>query len=391
MTRFPIINWWISRKMENPHLILAIIGSLACLFGEFGGYPAVTVFGTRFLTVLAVIHLVHVHLHCFWQYLQDYQSCDRLPLHQMKRINAFLMMIFLLAFGALLVIGWHLPWKAAGSFLGGLILAVIRWLVRLLPYSEEELVQETSQSGGLSGMPDLPAGTASPVAQFLEQAAAVIALAVTVMIILRLFWRGLLRLAEYIGNVHLAEDEMVFLKPESVRRNQRESGKKFFRNWHLPGFERTREGRIRRMYWKCIQEWINPGQINLVWANPGQMDVERTNQGNPERTNQGGMNPGQAESAQVRKGSIDQKQAGRVQEGKRRAAKSLSSRSMCAMTPYQLEQAAGIWDSEEETMQKERFHFLYEKARYSQEGCSREEEQQMKECCRSLNAAQLKK
>ena len=34
MTRFRIINWWIARKLEGFHILLAAGGSLACLTGS---------------------------------------------------------------------------------------------------------------------------------------------------------------------------------------------------------------------------------------------------------------------------------------------------------------------------------------------------------------------
>ncbi|MDO5349543.1 MAG: hypothetical protein Q4E86_06335 [Lachnospiraceae bacterium] len=333
MTRFPIVNWWISRKMDHLHLILAICGSLACLLGVFGNFPVLSVWGTRSLTVLAVVHLVHYHLHCFWRYLQDYQECDRLPVQQMKQSNALLMGVFLLAFCVCLVIGWHLPWKAAGSFLGNLILTGIRWLVRLLPHSENQLVPEISQGAGSYGMPDLPASAASPIALILERVISVILLAAAILLSLRLFLRGLQKLVEYMGSVHFAEDEMVFLKPESIRERQKGKEKKFFWSRYFPRFDHTREGRIRRMYWQCIQERMN-----------------------------------QRPNGQVFQGR--QKQTDQTQRS--------ISPPMSSMTPYQLEQAAGIWKSEGAAAPS-RFHHLYEKARYSQEGCSKEEEQQMKE------------
>lgn len=338
MTRFPIVNWWISRKMDQLHLILAICGILACLLEVFGDFPVLSVWGTRSLTVLAVIHLVHYHLHCFWRYLQDYQECDRLPVQQMKQSNALLMGVFLLAFCICLVMGRHLPWKAVGSFLGNLILTGIRWLVRLFPHSENQLVPEISQGSGSPGMPELPAPATSPIALILERVLSVILAAAALLFFLRLFLRGLQKLAEYMGRVHLAEDEMVFLKPESIREKMKDKEKKFFWNRYFPRFDHTREGRIRRMYWQCIQE------------------------------------------------RMDQRPNGQVLQGRKKQTDQTQrniSRSMSSMTPYQLEQAAGIWKSEGASA-RSRFHHLYEKARYSREGCSKEEERQMDECCREL-------
>ncbi len=317
MTRFPIINWWISRKLDHLHLFLAVCGSMACLVGTFGGFPGVTRWSACFLTVLAAVHLVHYHLHRFWRYLQDYQECDRIPVERMKGVCACLMGGFLLAFLIFLSVGRQIPWKEAGAFLGSLVLAGIRRLVRLIPRSEGEPMGEIPQGGGFAGMPELPAGTASPIALFLERMFSAAVWAALVLLLLRFFVRGLQKLMESIGKVHLAEDEMVFLKPESIREKVERKRSAWGR--HVPGFERTSEGRIRRMYRKCIQDRI----------------------------------------------------------GRR-------NKPVSSMTPEQLELAAGIRKTEAASEESAGFHELYEKARYSREGCSRQEEQQMREYCRRL-------
>lgn len=279
------------------------------------------------MVVLAVIHLVHDHLHRFWNYLQDYQSCDRIPVRQMKQTQAVLMGGFLLAFLFCTGLGLMVPWKEIGGRLGGGILAVIRWLVQFLPHSEEAVMEETMGAASSPGMWMPTAESASVLAVVLERITEVLSAVLGLYALIRLLRYGFQKLAELLGRIHFDEDERVFLKPESRKKQIRQRRKPFWnRCWsrYLPVWERTPAGRIRRMFWKLIRDRM----------------------GNQKRS-----------------------------DGRRLLCR------FSSMTPMQLEEAAGIPKQNQDPI-----HVLYEKARYGCEECTRQEEAQMKECCRRLRS-----
>ena len=55
MTRFRMLNWWISQKLDNLHIILALIGVLICLTGIISGETEFCRYGSAGLTVLGVV------------------------------------------------------------------------------------------------------------------------------------------------------------------------------------------------------------------------------------------------------------------------------------------------------------------------------------------------
>ena len=69
MTRFRIINWWIARKLEGFHILLAAGGILVCLGGIFAEQPAVSRGGGIFLLCLAVGVLIHGEFPRVWDYV----------------------------------------------------------------------------------------------------------------------------------------------------------------------------------------------------------------------------------------------------------------------------------------------------------------------------------
>ena len=103
MTRFRLINWWISHKFENLRFFFTGGGILVCLAGIFGEMPFLAKGGAEFLLVVFLVILIHENLRRFWLYLENHQESCRLPTEQMKRVNAFLLGCFLAVFLGLTV------------------------------------------------------------------------------------------------------------------------------------------------------------------------------------------------------------------------------------------------------------------------------------------------
>ncbi|MDO5417311.1 MAG: hypothetical protein Q4F29_08935 [Lachnospiraceae bacterium] len=315
MTRFRWLNWWISKKMENVHLFLAILGICVCLAGELAAFPSWTAAGRSFLLLVVLVHLIHKNLHYFGYYLKQYEDTDRLPAEQMKQVNGFLLGIFSLIFLAVSLGGLLLPWGHLGRLLKQLVTAFLRWLLKWLPGAEPELVPETETGQADFSMPELPAGETSALALFLDRFLTALCWCLIGAAVVWFLIKQIRRLVEYLGNLHLDEDEKVFLRPEAVedQLERRKAGGSARRGWHFLGkrrLERTNEGRIRRMYQRRIEEGIRSRE----------------------------------------------EAAGRLSY----------------MTPEELEEAAALADSERIA------HGLYEAARYSREGSSAEDVEKMR-------------
>ena len=200
MTRFRIINWWIARKLEGFHILLAAGGSLACLTGIAAEQPAVSRGGGIFLLCLAVVVLIHENLHRFWDYLENHQDLDRLPAGQMKQVNLFLLLCFLTVFLGFVFLAGFFPWKETGELLYAGIRTFFRFLASLFPKGEEEYEMGEGEAGQLlSGMEFLEGGGEND--PFWEMVSYVFAAVTAVGFGLFLLYLLVRKIAEYLGSL----------------------------------------------------------------------------------------------------------------------------------------------------------------------------------------------
>ena len=222
MTRFRIINWWIARKLEGFHILLAAGGILVCLGGIFAEQPAVSRGGGIFLLCLAVVVLIHENLHRFWDYLENHQDLDRLPAGQMKQVNLFLLLCFLTVFLGFVFLAGFFPWKETGELLYAGIRTFFRFLASLFPKGEEEYEMGEGEAGQLlSGMEFLEGGGEN--APFWEMVSYVFAAVTAVGFGLFLLYLLVRKIAEYLGSLTFDGDEKVFLKPEEIVKKESRS------------------------------------------------------------------------------------------------------------------------------------------------------------------------
>ncbi len=315
MTRFRMINWWIARKFEGIHAALAAAGVLACLAGIFGGYPRLSQWGGCFLLFWTVVILIHENLHRFWDYLENHQQLDRLPARQMKQVNAFLLLCFLLIFLGLVFLAAFFPWREAGEVLYAGIRAFFYWLGSFFP--ERAAEYEAEQAGAMPGTPDMSAFfQGRETNPFWEKVSYVFTMAVGISFSLFLLYQAVRRLAEYLGSLRFDGEERVFLKPEEKQERNMSGrrGRRFFSR--VPFRPRSHTEQVRRLYRRSVRDALG--------------------------------------------------------EGRREKEK-----AFFWMTPEEIERTAGISHEKE-------IHQLYEKARYSREGCSSQEAEAMAEHCRRL-------
>lgn len=169
----------------------------------------------------------------------------------------------------------------------------------------------------------MPVAKPNPFLEFLNRAVSAVFLLAALIFGVWLLIQGIKRLAAYLCRFTLDEDEAVFLKPESLQ-EKTEHGRKPFAEELRHLLDRSPKRRIRRIYQRCIRQKI------------------------------------------FRKG----------------VAGEFSSLSV--LTPAQLEEKAGLETGAGAGKKEQRFHELYEKARYGKGGCSREEEEEMKACARAV-------
>lgn len=271
MTRFRILNWWIAKKLDSFHLVLAILGISISIAGYLAGFPYSLSAGFRFLLILTALHLIHYNLHQFGEYLKNYRSIDRLPLGQMKQVNRFFLVLFLLAFLFAVFLGTFLPWKEIGRFLWNPIRILLTWLIQFLQGTKEMEAAQEQGTGIQEMLSHLPVSPTSVFARILE---AVIYLAFYVFLIFAAVWLlvlGIKRAAEYISRFHWDEDEKVFLKPEVLEEELKEKKKNSFWKSRLSFLDQSRNGKIRRIYRDYIKRKLSE-KNSLPYLTPAQLE-----------------------------------------------------------------------------------------------------------------------
>lgn len=278
MTRSRIINWWIGRKLDDLHIFFALFGAAVSIVGVLGGYPRLEQIGNGSLLILAAVHLLHLYLHRFQAYLGSHKAYARLPVRQMRQVSGAMMALFLAAFFLLAAAGSFLPWRTLGELLRSGLALFFKWAALFFTSSQEPVPEEGG--GGIDEfLAELPAGETSPVALFLEKVFYVAALSLLALLFFWLLLRGVKRLVRFLGSLHLDEDEKIFLEPESKEERGAGAGKPSFFVRVKPLFDRTHEGRIRRLYWGWVQQGIRrkkdpslPGRLSRM--DPAQIEAE---------------------------------------------------------------------------------------------------------------------
>lgn len=275
MTRFRIINWWISRKLENLHIMLAFAGVIICLAGMVSGEMKLCRYGASGLTILAVIYFLHEHLYRFRQYLKDYENQDRLPLQRMKQINGILMVLYISGFLLLVKAGRNLPWKALGDFAKTFFVAVMGWIVSLIPAGEEAVLGEGKEASGYFSIPELLPAKTLPFMEFLDQVLYVLLIFLAAGGVIWGLMQAGKKLAAYLISLSFDEDEAVFLKPESFREWSKKERRNHSWSKYVPFFGLNSQGRIRRLYWNCIQKEIKKQKEGNAWERMPYMTPEQ--------------------------------------------------------------------------------------------------------------------
>lgn len=271
MTRFRIVNWWIAKKLDSLHLALAMFGISVSIAGQLAGIPYFLSGGFWFLLILALVHLIHDNLHQFGEYLNSYGKIDRLPLGQMKQVNRFFLMLFLLVFLLVVFFGMFLPWREIGELLWKPVRMLLTWLVQFLQGTKEMEVKPEQGGGMAEILSHLPVSPTSVFAQILEAAVYLAFYVFLVFMAVRLLVLGIQKAAEYISRFHFDEDEKVFLKPEVLAEGLKKKKGTGIWKTRLSLLNQSSNVRIRRIYRGYIQNRL-PENSSLPYLTPAQLE-----------------------------------------------------------------------------------------------------------------------
>ncbi|MGN0157669.1 MAG: hypothetical protein ACI39W_00790 [Brotaphodocola sp.] len=326
MTKFRMINWWISKNLNTLHSVFFFAGIVVCLVGILAERQFLTVLGQWGMLIFLLIHLIHMVLHGLHRYLETFQDVDQIPVTQIKQVTGFYLVIFLFVLLLLIWVGNILPWRQAGRSIWGIILHVIRWFVSLFPKSGSKSIMEEPLNRESAGVMGLPVGETTIFAMILDQVLYVIFWTAFTTVLVWGFCRAMHCIARRMGTLHFDGDEKTFLEPELLREKSRKTESKLsgLHDRMRRGLDRSINGSIRRRYRKCV-------------------------------------------TAQLAAHAREQRKAVFIKE------------QFAFLTPEEIEYLSGFEMTDPNRL---RIHEIYEKARYSKSGCEKADMEAMKE---SLN------
>lgn len=317
MTRIRLINWWISRKWDALHLFFGLCGLAICLTGEMAGFPELARQGEWGIGILLLVHMVHAVLHHLDAYLKQIEEVDLVPAFQMKQVTGFYLILFLLAFVLTAWLGRYLPWKTFGGLAWRVIVTVIRGIVGFFSGKPVEIVQDAFMKPETAAPLVLPSGETSLFARIFDHILTGVFWLASAVVLTMLLGRIILAVSRWLGTLHLDGDEKKFL---------------------VPG-----QDQISRL------EMVNSERQHDVWQNRLCHVMDRSVNGRV-----------RARYRYVLRNRLLQKSVTQIRGN---------------MTPEETEFHAGF---AREDVRRLRMHELYEKARYSEHGCEREELEEMK-------------
>ena len=299
MTKYKWFNRWICCRLDNFHFVMAVLLGLLYVAGwitETARLKTVSCVGGFFFLLL---FFLHKNLHAHYQFLTLHRKIDRIPVGQMKRVNAMFIGVFLGVMAIMMaVVPYFHPERLLMPF-ARLLMLLLGWIAGWFQAGQEELPSVSQERFEWGGMPDVGEYESSWLTVLLNYLEQIIGYA----ILLVLAWyaiHALLRLLQKILQPReFDDDEKVFLQPQffshEIKKEGQHREKKLWKDFSY-------SGRVRKYYKKRVQT-----------------------------------------------------------RGRKKPKIPVSA------SPTEIEQIAGL------STEKEFLHVAYEKARYSREGCQKED------------------
>ncbi len=281
-----LFNYWISKDRGNFYFALAVLFSLAYLFGTWMQSSGAPELGRRFrlagfvgFLVLVVVYFVHRNLNAYYDFLEMFKDTDHLPQKQIAYVNSFCMTVFLIAAVILLIVmvfTFEPLWQAISEWFANRPKLEV---AQEIPQEYIPLPTPTAPNlQALLGEPEAPAPTPAWVS-ILNQLSEILAIGLLIFGIIYVIRHGAEGVWDFITRPrHFDEDEKIYLKPSldmlahlappEAEEAQQKKGLKYFLSY---------EARIRRHYKKQIltgrkqQHFTEtPGE----WSSPSELEQD---------------------------------------------------------------------------------------------------------------------
>ena len=229
-------------------------------------------YGYRLFVLDIFSWLIHRNQQGIYQYLTMNRDVSFVPKQRIRLLNTLLLAAFLLATGGFMYLLLHLPWQNVWHTIKEYLGAALRLILsHIFPensgFSPQDVLEEEvslPQAGAFAAA--APSGGPSFLGQLLEHLAVLITVVFLLWLIFFLF-RSLLR---KLTSVRRKEgvDVREFVSPKMAK----ERTEKKQASGHIPFFDRSPEGRIRKLYIRSVRRHMSSRQTPARSMTPSQIE-----------------------------------------------------------------------------------------------------------------------
>ena len=257
-------------------MILLAAAGVLCLVNYYTKDPffadcAYAVFVVDIFSVL-----IHTNQQGIYDYMRMNKDVSHVPKRQIYLINTLLLTGFLILTGGCMFLFVHLPYRNVIDAVKTVFVAVIRWILQLLlrkgSAPEEEIITQETEPFFQNLPRSQNVSWFAQILEYLFLIIAVVSIAAILVLLLVAIYRKLTSRRE---GTELDKREFVSPKMERKKVKRTSSGEK------LRFFDRSTEGRIRKLYYRSIRRRLRSGKTPSRSMTPSQIEALASLSQNP--------------------------------------------------------------------------------------------------------------
>lgn len=249
-------------------MILLAAAGVLCLVNYYTKDPffadcAYAVFVVDIFSVL-----IHTNQQGIYDYMRMNKDVSHVPKRQIYLINTLLLTGFLILTGGCMFLFVHLPYRNVIDAVKTVFVAVIRWILQLLlrkgSAPEEEIITQETEPFFQNLPRSQNVSWFARILEYLFLIIAVVSIAAILVLLLVAIYRKLTSRRE---GTELDKREFVSPKMKRNKVKRTSSGEK------LRFFDRSTEGRIRKLYYRSIRRRLRSGKTPSRSMTPSQIEA----------------------------------------------------------------------------------------------------------------------
>lgn len=257
-------------------MILLAAAGVLCLVNYYTKDPffADCAYAVFVVDVFSV--LIHTNQQGIYDYMRMNKDVSHVPKRQIYLINTLLLTGFLILTGGCMFLFVHLPYRNVIDAVKTVFVAVIRWILQLLlrkgSAPEEEIITQETEPFFQNLPRSQNVSWFARILEYLFLIIAVVSIAAILVLLLVAIYRKLTSRRE---GTELDKREFVSPKMERKKVKRTSSGEK------LRFFDRSTEGRIRKLYYRSIRRRLRSGKTPSRSMTPSQIEALASLSQNP--------------------------------------------------------------------------------------------------------------